>query len=29
LDNGWTAEQLLEFVKELIAGRHMPLTQIR
>jgi hypothetical protein len=29
LDNGWTTEQLLEFVKELINERHMPITQIR
>jgi hypothetical protein len=29
LDNGWTAEQLLEFVKSLIDERHFKLTQIR
>jgi len=29
LDNGWTAEQLLDFVKTLIEERHLKLTQIR
>ena len=29
LDNGWTVDQLLEFIKNLIAERHMPVKQIR
>jgi hypothetical protein len=29
LDNGWTAEQLLEFVKEIIAERHLQIKQVR
>jgi hypothetical protein len=29
LDNGWTAEQLLEFVKELVAERHLKVAQIK
>lgn len=29
LDNGWTAEQMLVFVQELINERHLKLTQIR
>jgi hypothetical protein len=29
LDNGWTADQLLEFVKDIINERHLKLTQIR
>jgi len=29
LDNGWTADQLLEFVKGVIDERHLKLTQIR
>ena len=29
LDNGWTAEQLLEFVKGVIDERHLKLTQVR
>ena len=29
LDNDWTAEQLLEFVKEIIAERHLPIKQVR
>jgi hypothetical protein len=28
LDNNWTPEQLLEFVKELINERHLPIKQI-
>jgi len=29
LGNGWTSEQLLEFVKDIIKERHLKLTQIR
>jgi hypothetical protein len=29
LDNGWNADQLLEFVTELIQERHLKLTRIR
>jgi hypothetical protein len=29
LGNDWTAEQLLEFVKDIIEERHLKLTQIR
>lgn len=29
LDNGWTAEQLLDFVKEIINERHLQIKQVR
>ena len=29
LDNGWTADDLLQFVQETIAERHLPVTQVR
>lgn len=29
LDNGWTAEQLLEFVQTTIAERHLKIKQVR
>lgn len=29
LDNGWTAEQLLKFVQELINERHLKIVQIK
>lgn len=29
LDNGWSAEQLLDFVKDIVQERHLKLTQIR
>ena len=29
LDNGWSAEQLLDFVKDIIAERHLKLTLIK
>jgi hypothetical protein len=29
LDNDWTPEQLLEFVQELVAERHLKVVQIR
>jgi hypothetical protein len=29
IDNDWTAEQLLDFVQDLIAERHLPIQQIR
>jgi hypothetical protein len=29
LDNGWTAEQLLEFVKATITERHLKIQQVR
>ena len=29
LDNGWTAEQLLEFVQATIAERHVKIKQVR
>jgi hypothetical protein len=29
LDNGWTSEQLLDFVKDIVQERHLKVTQIR
>ena len=29
LDNGWTPEQLLDFVKDIVQERHLKVTQIR
>ncbi len=29
LDNGWSVDQLLDFVKQLITERHIPAQQIR
>jgi hypothetical protein len=29
LDNGWSAEQLLDFVKDIVQERHLKVTQIR
>ena len=29
LDNGWTAEDLLAFVRETITERHLPIVQVR
>jgi hypothetical protein len=29
LDNGWTADELLEFVQQIIQERHLPLDRIR
>jgi hypothetical protein len=29
LDNGWTAEQLLEFVQTTVAERHLKIQQVR
>jgi hypothetical protein len=29
LDNGWSPEQLLQFVQELVAERHLKVVQVR
>ena len=29
LDNGWTPEQLLDFVNDIVQERHLKVTQIR
>jgi len=29
LDNGWSSEQLLDFVKDIVQERHLKVTQIR